>query len=1077
MKFNFIEHGFKHDETGKPYEPLKTGHTFAGTPCETLSIEELVSTDRLNTHRYCFNGQILQTTFSEANINPKTVKDYLPAIQIFDSGYRWGKDYSDWNFWNGAVILDIDSKKYPEPFNIQDLEDNLYASLNARIPNNFYFIQKSASGTSLHIVFYFKDLPEKSEKLFKYLADRLVVFIVRLMTELNYGELAKTDGVIDPCSDRPAQLCYMSNYPIRFGCLHDNEIFGQIQDGLDMDKIHEDEKLYFEETTDLKFEFSKNQKTEFTGHIPDFIRNWSHQSRWALMKIFIKFFGPDKDKAVEHYEMIADYIASKYNETAAPKDRYTTRKLISLFSAQYLSTYKTIIDEAKKKEPNKSYVSFSAKHLEFFEIVFGVKAKIEGVDEILNYEPDEVIELSDNEFIGNYYYDIIGHIRNNQNVYIQAGCGLGKSFFFKKLFENEEKVIIVCHLNSIKDSVYAAEIANEDVVIPTNNDIKKYIETGVIPDKLLLGWNQMQLLCKSLINPYNKIDIRDHIKCFDEIHNVITTMGYRHSVIYDIIGCEKIQQKCICVTATSCGEFSIFCKDAFKYKFNKAKNYSINYYYASFDMLGGGASPNIYETINGLVRSCLDMNYDKIVIFDNLYHADLARHWGDDCLHYYKGNRNEIEVEELQRTNNLKHKILVTTTYGTEGIEIKNKINRIVFIIPLHGVTDVIVEQLINRFRNKREVDVIFIGTKDTNDTMFDKKYDALVMNIINEIQQNNPEYMKWREDENYYLSAWLYWNNTKLDNEKLDLYPKLVMLYHNYIYRYLITGHNIFSKYPDLKIGSANVFDFSEEDNFNDRPEMRLIAKYPKIVFERKTDEVCLELLEQFYIGKEYPKYELGSSDIFDENFTVKDNGRYIPYAYIRSLRMIMEFCQRIYNWSDSTPKLDFLWHPESKDYQEKLELLQIQPDFILIINLIKMFTVRNIFKYKQFKRFIKTRDKIKSETLTENQSNRLSKDITWYNKTLEKEGMTDNLAQLMSVSLGPQLEKKFGKMKNKTGTKGQRIGKAVNKKYTLIDNPFIEFSSHEECWNYATKNLLTTVNLGTWVKKSVWKNFFSKA
>lgn len=1088
ITFNLFNHGFKY-VNDRVTEITPTAYIAAGQECPTISIEELVSKDLLNRYSYAYNGNIITTTFSESQLNPKDVKEYLPALQIFNSGFRWGGDFSDWKYWNGTIFVDIDSKKYGKPFDFSDFENKLFDFINKDQGGNFYFMQKSASGNSLHLCFYYSEQErgETSERVYKYLAKKLLSYVKYAMRRIGYDDVAKAKGVIDSCSEKPAQPWYMSNHEIRFGHIAAIEkdlgfpTFGSMP-GFDINDVintENEEVTYFEENSNLVFEFDKKQKISFTGHIPDFISDWSHQTRFSLMKIFIKYFGADRDKAVQYYTMIADFIAAKYNSNS--KAKYTSSKLISLFKNQYNGVCKRMAYELLKKNPDQRYTSFSSKLLKFFELVYGVKSNIEGVNEIIDFIPDEEINLKENEYIGTYYYDILSHVKSNGNVYIQAGCGLGKSYFFKNLFKQEEKVIIVCHLNSIKDSVYAAEITNEDVVIPTNSDIDRYIETGNLPNKLLVGWNQMQKLCLSLRNPYNKIDLREYYKCFDEIHNIITTMGYRHSVIYDIVGCPQVQDKCICVTATSCGEFSIFCPNAYKFKFNKEKKYQQKIYYAAYDRLakeGITEKANIYQTVNNLIETCLTNQFDAVVVFDNKNHAEFARHWGNEALHYYKGNRNEPEVVELQKTNTLKHKIFITTTYGTEGIEIKNELKKVAFIIPLNGITDVIVEQLVNRFRNKEVVNIIFVGDNKTDDMAVSKEYDGLVLNIINEIKQNNPEYQKWLENENYYLSAWLYWNNTDLDNEKLDLFPKLVMLYHNYLYRFLINGYNIYNKYPELKIGDVNVFDFSEIEEFNENPELKLIAKYPALVFEQKTDETCYELLSQFYNNKTDIK---GSGDMFSEDFQVTITSTYIPYTYIRNFRMIMEYCQYIYYSSDPGTKLDFLWHPERVDYyKEQLSLLHMQPDFKFVVNLIKLFTRENKFKYKQFKRFWKTRKKITSETITQVQKEKLQKDIDWYNGFLKKENLKDDLTVSMLVELGAQLEQKFKNGREKRCRKGEAVGKAVgkavHKKYVLIDNPFIEFSSHEECWQYAKNNLMVTVNLNTWIKKGIWKNYFVK-
>ena len=65
------------------------------------------------------------------NVNV-TSKTEQPCLQIFNSGYRVTSENIDWNYWNGCVFVDIDSKHYyneVKKFNIDKIYDELYNQL------------------------------------------------------------------------------------------------------------------------------------------------------------------------------------------------------------------------------------------------------------------------------------------------------------------------------------------------------------------------------------------------------------------------------------------------------------------------------------------------------------------------------------------------------------------------------------------------------------------------------------------------------------------------------------------------------------------------------------------------------------------------------------------------------------------------------------------------------------------------------------------------------------------------------------------------------------------------------------
>ena len=112
----------------------------------------------------------------------------------------------------------------------------------------------------------------------------------------------------------------------------------------------------------------------------------------------------------------------------------------------------------------------------------------------------------------------------------------------------------------------------------------------------------------------------------------------------------------------------------------------------------------------------------------------------------------------------------------------------------------------------------------------------------------------------------------------------------------------------------------------------------------------------------------------------------------------------------------------------------------------------------------------------------------MAWYEKQVKRLGVTDDLSLDIYNALYHQLKdaefndkgerKESGKYKGKAVGKsvGKAVGKAVNKQYVSIDNPFISFSSHEECYEYLKKECKIGCTLGSYIKNSIWKLYFTK-
>ena len=1085
-------------------EAKKTQNIPGHTECSTSDLRDLYNSGRLKIIKYLnpVTNKIDSISSDEYlkinNVNNfKGIKDYYLAIQVFNSGFRWTND-DDYNYWSGIIFVDIDSKNYNKEFDFDDFENRLFLKLQTakHVKDKFYCMQRSASGNSLHVFFYFDWKKIEGifsvEELFRWLAAKCMGKVADLMGEIGYEDMAKTKGVLDDCSKKPAQPIFLTPSELKFNNIDFyGDSFGDML-GFDVSQIIPSDKSI---STEVNVIFEDTNNLEFKV-FPKIIKSWGYENRFALTKVFVRFFGKDrKDEAVEWYSKIVPYIRDEYNKTGGNK--YTDKQLITQFKRDYPNIIRGIEKDEKDKQKAKkigdgenvyfAYKSVSSKMLVFFETCFNIKARREGVDEIIKCSYSNEILLIENqkynEYIGDYMFEIKTHVLAGKNVYIQADCGTGKSYFFRELLDDNEidKVIIVCHLNSIKDSVYADEISNENVDIPSSTDIRKYCRAGKLPDKMIIGWNQLKELSKFS----DKIDLSDYVKCFDEIHNIVATLSYRHSVIYDIVRWKELQKKCICVSATPCGEFSLFCPDSVKYSFKKAPKYSLNTYSYNPKLLEDetGRMNILPEMIRIIGDFGFNGGYDKIVVFDNVRHPEIYHAWRTEALHYCKDMRKDKHVIDLQKTNNLKEKVFVTTTYGTEGIEIKNNVNKVLFIIPLRSsVTKTVVTQLLNRFRNMKHADIIFIGTGSNNLRLFEE--DGPVLTIINEIKQNNPDFMEWKEKENYYLSAWMYWKNTDLDNEKLDLFPKLVMLYHNYLLNQSLTQYNIHNFYPDIKYSD---FLTEREERTEIKDHLDILGRFPNLAFEAPSHENAIEILNNYIEIKDHQKNS-PNNDIFNLD-KVSINPVFSDFVKNPSLHgkliRTMQMIQNAFIKLKPDFRLDLLHYNNNKEQdQYKNVLLWNQlvnlNEYKFIIQMVKMFRTTNLrFKPSAFHNFFIIREKIKSKPITDKQKEQQDKEIAAYKSFIKKWNLKDDLSLNVFDSLWDQikdLEIDQSKRNRKGKAIGKAVGKAINKIYTLIDNPFIEFHTHEECWKYATDNLLTNVNLGTWVKKGIWKKFFIK-
>ena len=968
------------------------------------------------------------------------------------------KDIDGYGVWNGVIRLDIDlDAEHSDKIKSLNFTEETYNKIYDGIilccrncfPTNFLYIEHSSSGTGVHILFYY-DVEATEENFFACAEYTKQHFIDSIDTYIpKMSELLNDKSVFDEIYHKLFQKTYITgkDYIISENCS------GYIADYV-IEKFKEDAEKRLQQKINIKNSYSANSVDLISSSNNKFSKVIHHTERFKIATALKAATKSKSEWEKEHYNVCLRYL---------PYKNYTFTDFLTAFDYENL-------DET----------AIPATYLE----KYGFTVKSKDLYNFTEFTPDETIDLKTG-FISDYYDDIIANVNKHNNVYIKGGCGIGKSYFFKNLIKSEDKVIIICHLNSIKNSVYEVEICGEDnpynVVIPSNSKLKEYIATNSLPSKMILGWDQFAILAEKNIN------IDDYYKCFDEIHNFVTTVKYRHNTIWKIIKNRDIQKRCILVSATPCGEYDGFCTDCYKMEFLKEVNYTVNYRKVSFDN-DEQEKMSVSKAICWFSKKLIERNlFDKVVIFDNRQHDKFAEFWKELACNYNKGNKNSTNIKKLSETNNLEENIFITTVYGTEGIEIKNHIDKLAVLIPLRAeTTDVVVEQLINRFRNKCAVNVFFFDSSSKESNLVNTEYDETINKILSEIKNDNPEYLHWVEKENYYLSTWCYWPNTEI-KEYIETYPKMVMIYHNYLLSHCINSDNVMTKYNIPKVDYLTYG--TEETTDKSDSVSKIIAKYPHIAFERNDDDNCRHILSQFKVNASGASGD--NSDLFDLDFNISSDS--VKYEEVRALRNTLDKLHSIYDSFGGDRNTNILWNDNTS---ESICKLANTTEGHFLVKLINAFTSRGLFRISVLTRFINVRKKLNSECITEKQSEDSKKDLAWYEKQVKRLGVTDDLSLDIYNALYHQLKdaefndkgerKESGKYKGKAVGKsvgkavgkavGKSVGKAVNKKYVSIDNPFISFSSHEDCYEYLKKECKIFCTLGSYIKKSIWKLYFTK-
>lgn len=609
----------------------------------------------------------------------ETVKEKLPWFQIFDCGFRVNKANLDWKFWNGCVFADIDSKKYytnVKQFDCEKLEEALYNTLftNDEFCYNFFAIQRSHSGNSYHIIFYFD--VDKTETNFKKCVQKVKENINLLFEKIGHLEIIQYPGVIDKCCESPTQGFYVTHHQFKFGNYNDNN-FGYFGD---IDK-YELEETYIHHVSDVKEDGTK--LFELKGYTPTDVRiSLGHKDRLRVLQA-LKAVYEDEQVVAKHWEYICTHHLIERD--------HNIQYYINEGKQRIKYTYNVNVDVLKQ---------------------FGYSfEKIFEPTKIDLYEPDIEYTLTENQNLSDidikWSYDKINHL--------YAGCSLGKTYNAKELGKQitiqdidylfgkrNNKVCFISPMRSInKDSF--TDIEDWVIVDSDHKEKIKDVYTSIRNAINKEGVNVCTTWESFVI--YEMFNINFDYVIVDEAHTLFM-YDYRTTSITNIKEALKSAHGIrILMTGTPSAEVKEF--DCYKIKVNKKlKEVDVDLVLYNESFLG--------YYMNDIREWTVDPTHYAIIFNDvtNYKTTEQFNGAGLDCDIF---NTNYTEnVEYILTNHNVKKQITAFSVYGQAGINLYIDIDKKlrIYILNKNGLGII---QYANRVRNREVIDKIVIGYKKSN--------------------------------------------------------------------------------------------------------------------------------------------------------------------------------------------------------------------------------------------------------------------------------------------------------------------------------------------------------------------------
>ena len=597
-----------------------------------------------------------------------TKKDDLPWIQVFNSKYRITNDTLDWELWNGCVYIDLDTKRYYEEVRKFNVDKLLYALRDYLLYNyytNFYCIQKSSSGTSFHIIFYFN--VEKNYENYQkcqYWATKIVeeAFIAHNIKEIIYYK-----KVIDSCTKSPVQGMYLTNHELLFG-----DINGQWFGNFDTDSIEFESKI----VNDVKY-INEDGTNNFTilGD-RNKINNKKYYEHRTRMAIYMSLISVLKDKNNVD-DVYSEIVNEQFNEG----------------NGHSLNWF---IKEAQKDRWFEQYDKYKENFVRPWllkEIGYNVVEKF--IPEIYSpYKAEITYNIESNQYLG----DIDIEFKKDKINHIFAGCGFGKTTWAKKLGK-EKRVCVISPLTSINKDAFSEE--NGWLVIDNNNkDIVKHIFNDNIINALSSNWN----ICTTWesFSLYEMYRYNFDYVIIDEIHTLYM-YDYRINSIRSLKeDFPKSSGIKIIMTGTPSYEISEF--DCYNIQIKKEQpktNAEILFYNSS-------STGWIYKDIKEWIK---DENNVAILFKDQANYKDVDNMAleGIDCDIFNSNYKDNVEY--ILNENNIKNNVTIFSVYGQAGINLYIDLDKKVrlYILNKNGLGII---QYANRVRNKQVIDKVIIPFK-----------------------------------------------------------------------------------------------------------------------------------------------------------------------------------------------------------------------------------------------------------------------------------------------------------------------------------------------------------------------------
>lgn len=692
----------------------------------------------------------------------KSKKEYLPVLQMFNTGFRTNfskNQVSEINEetiiegWNNCVFLDVDAKLYKGEFAKEFKETiendkglkNLVWNCQQLLPNNFFFAQKSISNQSLHLIYYF-DCDQTYSNFLR--ANRVAESSFREAFSFIYnnqkGPLQKgiknlgdkilnTANVLDNCSNRISQLLYLSNHKLWLS-----------------DYIHEEnfEKCNFEDVTlednyidsasginTDEFEFLNLDINNIHLINADGIVNaaregkLSHLGRLSLATVFAYLYGiENKQKAIQLYKEFVPIMANNISNHIGESG-----KLLNYFTSQYNGICTAI---------NRGIIKISKFSLDLFTSSTGLQIRYDLVFQPLEEKfrrktkHDKIISLSEDEYLD--LDKIIAAAGPKSTIHVSAGCGTGKTRSVMNFVEqhkndniaitsrdnifnvnatvSHKRGIRICYVAPItsilgnsfdpkpNDDEYVKQIKSNFIIIDSTHNKKNETRTSQLMNfnkSIVTTWDSFVLL------GMNNSDYLFDYYIFDESHNIYM-YDYRsqttNSLIFDIKALMKNQKNLIFMSGTQGVELQQFNINSINIKIAKKQKKilaNIKFYH----------TPNFWREIKKDMSFYLEQDKkNNVVIFMESANYELK----EKLAMKYNINidtvyckRNIEDVQYVNANESTQGRVSLFSMYGMTGINLIMAENQTRIYVISKNAMNII--QAINRCRVRNKIDSVNI--------------------------------------------------------------------------------------------------------------------------------------------------------------------------------------------------------------------------------------------------------------------------------------------------------------------------------------------------------------------------------